>query len=230
MKFVISRFKFFCFCLWYAGLASSQESADSRRIDPRSDLIVHESATKPKKHLWSLILHTPFNLADSGRLLGLEGSYAYHYGEFWPTFSFQQVRAQSEKVAFSARSEWKAEPLPLDDLIGITVLGAGLSYPSDWVQDLVDEDKLFTISTASLNYVMMADGNSDNNYSGWGLRADFGVHYRPDVNWHYGLKASYHLSKVKRPVDTADTADAIAAHRSVLLSWPSLGFDLSLYF
>ena len=206
--------------------AFSQEDSDPRRIDPITGLVALESEIEPKKHRWSLVFHTPHNLADTGRLLGIEGLYAYRWGKLWPEFSFRRITAQTEKVSWPA-FDGSGAGNALDDQIGIAIFGAGLSLPSTWVQELTDEKGLYTTSAASLNYVVMSDGTSSNNFAGLGLTADFGLHYRAGESWHYGLKTGYHLSKVRRmPLFDGEPS----ALRSQYLSFLSLGFDLSLYF
>ncbi len=205
----------------------SQGFAESRRIDPLTNQVTFESEAEVKKHRWSLVFHTPHNLADTGRLLGIEGLYAYRWGELWPEFSFQRMTAQTEKISWPAFDGPVAAGNALDAEIGIAIFSAGLSFPSTWVQELADEKGLFTTSAASLNYVVMSDGGASNNFAGLGFKADFGLHYRAGESWHYGLKTSYHLSKVKRePLFDGEPS----APRSQILSFLSLGFDLSLYF
>ncbi len=107
------------------------------------------------------------------------------------------------------------------------VWGLGLSYESSYIQDFLGYEKMYETITASPSWIRIHEGFMGENYTGPGIRADYGVHYRFSKIMHLGLKFSYNIFSTKRPEAYIDEPQYI---RHLSISWTSWALDFTVYF
>ena len=80
---------------------------------------------------------------------------------------------------------------------------------------------------AHLIYHQFEEQTTAFSFSGFGVRADFGLNYRTSENFHVGTRMSYHLAPVSREENfTLEPRD----DRSLTLSWLDFAFDFTFYY
>ncbi len=134
-----------------------------------------------------------------------------------------KFRAMSEFNQYRALNTWE-----LENTYDTTILfGLGLSYETSYIQDFLGYEKMFETITASASYIRIHESYMNENYTGPGIRADYGVHYRFSKAMHLGAKFSYNLFSTKRPEAYLDEAQP---PRHLSISWTSFALDFSIYF
>jgi hypothetical protein len=176
----------------------------------------------------SLLYHVNADLKDATKVSTFEFNYAKKFDLAWLEFFVAR-----STINFSQMAKYNATVLrgaSLDDILaedeGILSLGAGLSYRTRYIQDLLGFDTWFESVGASLAYYQMDENFTEEKFSGLGIKADFGIHKRTSKNFHIGGKMSYNLAPVKRSAD----GDEPSSDRALLLRWLSFAVDLSYYF
>lgn len=187
--------------------------------------------TSSDLHRLSGIYRTNLNLKKMDGLSSFEIGYSYKMNLFWSELFVQKTSGRFECLATN-NENISASSTDLEqtksDLI---TLGAGLSLRSTIIQDLLGEivnaERLFESTAAALTYNRFTDNYRSETFTGPGLRAEYGIHYRATPGFHVGPRFSYNLATVKRPKETDDQN---SSKRSLVLSWATLGLDLSFYF
>ncbi|MBI2520559.1 MAG: hypothetical protein HYV97_09075 [Bdellovibrio sp.] len=134
-----------------------------------------------------------------------------------------KFRAMSEFNQYRSLNTWELE----NTYETAILFGLGLSYETSYIQDFLNYEKMFETITASASYLRFHESYMNENYSGPGIRADYGVHYRFSKAMHFGLKFSYNLFSTKRPEEYVDEPQPL---RHLSISWTSVAFDFSIYF
>jgi hypothetical protein len=177
------------------------------------------------------------DLTQATRLIGLDASYAYHLGNFWPSLMANITQAKFSEISknpqyASSRSNPLSEtsnPKPLDSNENLLILGAGMGYrfllPTalNWF----NIDNLFNVFTAYATYISLKEGASSQTYTGFGLRTDYELTKRISSKIDFGIKISYHWGEVKR--NEAFPSES-SNDRTLSLSWMSAGLGTSYYF
>lgn len=167
------------------------------------------------------------NLRDAASLSTIEFTYSKKFQKIWLEGSIAKTSAKTKRLTDynslvgNPTSELKEEN---SDLMQF---GAGAMYRTTYIQNILPSSRFFETISAQATYNQFEDIISEQSYSGFGMKADFGIHNRLSPNFHLGAKFSYNLNTVKRE---AETEDESPNSRSLLLHWVSIGVDLSLYF
>jgi hypothetical protein len=175
----------------------------------------------------SFLYHLNNDLTALTNLQTVEFNWAHRFDLAWVEFFFFRTQAKFEELTENNPNEGgiTADLLQSDD--SVLAGGASISYRGNWVGELFQSDKVFSTISAGLGWYRFSESLRGLTYSGPGLKCDFGVHRRSSRSIHYGMKMSYHLSHTKR---AAEFEGESSSARSQVLSWLSLGFDLSFYF
>lgn len=198
-----------------------------KQRDFETGLVKEDYNTQMDKARTSFHLLANHDLASVTGLYSLEFIYAHRFESLWWEFVASKTSAKFGEI--SQRNSELA--LALDDLEStqedLISLGMGVGFRNSWIQNLIRYDDIFSTTSAALTYNKFSENFIGRDYSGPGLRADFGIHKRSSTRMHYGFKMSYNLAQVKRAkqVDTEDSAS-----RSLTLSWLSAGLDISFYY
>ncbi len=198
-----------------------------KKRDPNSGIYLSEYSTFKDKNRISFLYHLNNDFTALTNLQTIEMNWARRFDLAWVEFFFFRTQAMFEELTENNSSEGplSSDLLQSDD----TVLagGASLSFRGNWIGEFLDSDKVFTSTSAGIGWYRFTENFRNRIYSGPGLKCDFGIHRRSSQTIHYGVKMSYHLSHTKR---AAEFEGEGSSARSQVLSWLSMGFDLSFYF
>jgi hypothetical protein len=184
---------------------------------------------------YSLLLHFNANLAALTGITSFEFAYAKKLETAWMEFFISKATVSFTEVTSKNPNDLNLANLTDEDLdfnkSGLLTFGGGLAYRTTFIQNLVPSDRVFETVAGHLTYSQFSEPETEVKYAGWGVRADFGVHYRMNESFHIGGKMSYNLSTVRRSTEIDFNPETVtSAERSLALNWVSLGFDLSYYF
>lgn len=198
-----------------------------KRRDVETGLFLEDYNTDEDKNRTSFLYHLNNDLTDLTGIQTLEFNYAHRFELAWVEFFGLRTTGRFEELTTNNPSEGADSTELRETEDSILAFGASISYRSNWVQELVNSDKMFTTTAAGIGWYNYTQNLRVKSYSGPGLKTDFGLHLRSSRSIHYGMKMSYHLANVKR---SAEFDGETSSQRSHTLSWLTFGFDLSFYF
>lgn len=167
------------------------------------------------------------NMRDAASLSTLEFTYSHKFKKVWLEGYISQTSGKTKRFTdYNSRVSTPTADM-LEENSDIGQFGFGAMYRTTYIQNLIPSERLFETISAMATYNQFEDVVSEQSYSGFGLKADFGIHHRLSRAWHIGGKLSYNLSTVKRE---AESEEEKPNDRSLLLRWVSVGVELSLYF
>jgi len=216
-------------------------TADTLTMEDNENLILKEKnsstgiydddyeTTKDDSRL-SFLYRTNANLKKMDGLSSYEIAYAKKIDLFWGEFFLSQTAARFETITTQNEN---IEPYSADkdqSNTKLTSFGAGFSLRSTIVQNIlnnvINAERFFETSSADITYNTFTSDYSS-KFSGYGFRADYGIHYRAYPSFHIGPHFNYNLVAVKK----APEADRnTSSSRTLLLTWTTFGIDLSFYF
>lgn len=198
-----------------------------KRRNVKTGLFMKDYNTYEDKNRTSFIYHVNNDLTALTNIQTLEFNYAHRFELAWVEFFGLRTAGKFAELTDNNPSDGADTDELRDTDDQVLAFGAAISYRSDWVQELVGSDKMFTTTSAGLGWYNYTQNLRVKSYSGPGLKCDFGLHRRSSRSFHYGLKMSYHLADVKR---AAEFEGETSSQRNQVLSWLTFGFDLSFYF
>lgn len=196
--------------------------------DIETGLMVDRHRIKEDKNRISFLFHVNTNLYNISDVTGLEFNYAHHFKNYWLEFFFMRTQADFYRIV----DETNSADLPASSTLDqsndeLSIYGIGISMRGAWIQELINSESIYTHTGANLAYYNLNQNLSSTSYSGPGLKADFGIHVRNSKTMHYGLRTTYYLAHVRR-AQAFEGEDS--SNRSLLLTWMTIGVDLSFYF
>lgn len=198
-----------------------------KNFDLEAGVSLDSYTTRSDSSRISLLYNLNTNPMEAMDVSGLEFQYARKLDRAWWEFYGAQSSATFSAVADdnSQFPGFSNEEVADQSLTTIT-LGTGLSYRTSLIQTLFSSDNLFETMGAFINYNKTSTDLGE-SYSGPGMKADLGLHFRSSNSFHWGARFNYNLAHVKRAQnnDTETTSS-----RSLLLQWTSFAVDLSFYF
>lgn len=198
-----------------------------KRRDIETGVFLQDYNTYSDKNRTSFLYHVNNDINSITNITTLEFNYAHKFELAWLELFAIRTTATFNEITDSNPNDFSGgEALDLTEE-SLLAFGAGLSYRSSWIQELVNSDKMFTTTAASLGWYSLSENFSGFTYSGPGIKTDFGIHRRSSRSMHYGVRMSYNLASVKRAQETELER---SSQRSLTLSWLTVGFDLSFYF
>jgi len=195
--------------------------------DFETGLFLDDYNTYKDQNRVSFLYHLNNDLTALTNLQTLEFNWAHRFDLAWLEFFFLRTQAKFEELTENNPKEGgtSSDLLQSDDIV--IAAGASLSYRGNWIGELLQSDKVFSTTSAGIGWYRFTESLRGSTYSGPGLKTDFGIHRRSSRSLHYGMKMSYHLSHTKR---AAEFEGESSSARAQVLSWLSLGFDLTFYF
>ncbi len=104
--------------------------------------------------------------------------------------------------------------------------GFGIAYRSTFIQNFIKSGDYFETTSAHINYNLLSEVMTTDVFTGFGFKADFGIHKRFSRYFHLGAKFSYNIAALTRdPVEGEDSSTL----RSLVLHWIGIGIDLTYY-
>jgi hypothetical protein len=148
---------------------------------------------------------------------------------------FEEVSENKENTSIGNGA--KPDDLNMTFLMG----GLGLSYRFKLLNHWTIFENIYHTTSVFGTYLTMTEKLSEVNhalfgglvsrkdldYTGYGMRADYGIHYRAAQSFHYGLKMTYNLGWVEREALTSIESNTA---RRLNLAWMSLAAEIGYYF
>lgn len=173
----------------------------------------------------SLLVHTQSDLSQAQDYYSIEGSYAMRFDNIWLESYLAQTTA-SFSALFGDQTSTVDSSTP-DASEKILTAGLGLGHRFNVIQELLGGEKWYETVQSYLTYSLMNETYSGESFQGFGLRADYGVHYRSDHKTHYGMRLSYHVSSLVR---AAANDTETRSNRSLTSGVLSLAFEYGIYY
>ncbi|WP_372653625.1 hypothetical protein [Halobacteriovorax sp.] len=214
-----------------SGKSKDEKSIDEelkiKNYDLESGLSLDSYSTSKDSSRVSLLYNLNSNPMKAMDISGIEFQYAkrldYAWWEFYGAQSsaiFSQVADDNSQFPTSTADDIANQTLTT------TTVGTGLSYRTSLIQTLFESDNLFETMGAFVNYNNTSTELGE-SYSGFGMKADLGIHFRSSNTVHWGVRFNYNIAHVKR---SATTSTETSSQGSLLLNWTSLAGDISFYF
>lgn len=212
---------------------------EQKSITLRDDIILYDfnekTGVKDNKHFtgtdvgrFGISYFTGQRVRDLGSFRSLEASYSHRLKELWLSGFIAKMDAQFEDITENKAGESKPDDLG-ESLLNF---GFGIEYRFKFFHHWFETEHFFQSVNAYLTYSLLSEeaANTSSNsldYDGYGLRTDYGIHYRASSSLHYGLKLSYNLAWLEREAEFATEA---SNDLRLQLAWLSFGFDIGYYF
>ena len=166
--------------------------------------------------------------SDFGAISDYEFQFAYNIGTFWLESVIGQGKAQFGAVGSNSSSGLEGQFIREDELEeSYLYLGIGGSLQSRHLTSLFGFDRVFETFTGYVTYHTLSETLREEDYAGFGARADAAVNYLLSNNSHIGVRFSFGFSSLKR-AQASETE--VSAERSLMFRWNRIGADYSFYF
>ena len=203
------------------------ENLEIKRYDLEKGLSLDNYSTRQDNLRLTAMYNFNIDPIDLAGVTGFEFQIAKKLDHAWWEFYV----AQSNSIFSSVTEDnsqfpgFTQEEIENQTLTTLSI-GTGISYRTTLIQTLFESDNLFETVGAMVAYNSTKTELGE-SYSGPGIKADFGLHYRSSERFHWGARFNYNMAQVKRSqeIDTESSID-----RSLLLQWTTFAVDLSIYF
>lgn len=176
----------------------------------------------------SFLFHINADLKDMFEVTSFEFIYAKKMKNYWWESSFSMASGNFDEITENNEVALGATDEDLLAGTGKTMTFAtGIAHRSTLIQEFIDAGDYFETVSAMASYNIFSESVVGDGFSGFGMKADLGVHKRITPSYHFGLRMSYFLASVQR---SAKDKTERTASRSLMLHWITIGADLSFYF
>lgn len=170
---------------------------------------------------------TNSDIRDAADISTFEFHYAKRMEWYWLEFHFARTTATNREI-FGFNTNIDAESdLLYQETSSINEFGIGLGTKTKYSQMFFDSRIMFETLSATLNYVSLSEAFYGDDYTGFGVKADYGISWRFASSYHLAIKGSYHLASVKKERVNDDER---SFQRSLLIDWFALGIDMTFYY
>lgn len=211
----------------YSDMRDSDQDIIIRQIDRELGIFLDDYTTDSDQHRFGLQYHFNSDLKNPFEMATFEGNYAYRLGVAWLEFCAALTRGKYREMTRINNSIGGETEDQLEQTASNLSIGGGLGYRTRYIRNLIKSDNIFETIAAYLTYNSFSDTNRSESYTGYGIKADFGVHKRTGARSHWGMKMSYNLATVRKSEEFEGQGSAA---RSLTLTWLTLGLDYSFYF
>ncbi len=209
---------------------------ESMIYDFNTDLGIKDQRryTGTDKNRFSVAGHISGSYEHPNDILGAELSYmrrSSSYNQIWWGFQFFQHQTYFAAITrnHSSGSDINAESnfvRPSDAKNTVMAAGLGVGYRFKLLLDFFETEDMFESVDVFVNGLRLNESFIDQEYQGYGLTTNYGLHKRSSTSFFYGGKLSYNVASVTR--------DAIGeekkSERSLALGWLSLAFELGFFY
>lgn len=206
---------------------SGNQALSIPQIDEEVGIQLDAYSTDQDQSRASLGYQFSSNLRDLTGLSSLDFTYSRKFKKIWLEGHLSLTSAKTKRLTDYNPLVGTPSSELLEENSSLTQFGFGAMYRTTYIQNMISSSRFFETISAMATYNQFEDVVSEQSYSGFGVRADLGIHRRLSPAWHIGGKLSYNLSTVKRE---AEFEEEKPNQRSLLLRWVSVGVELSLYF
>lgn len=180
----------------------------------------------------TLAYFTAMNPSEFGTLGDYEFQFAYGLGNYWFEALIGQGKADFGTVGTNSSQTQASDSEGFfqrdEDLQeSYLYLGVGASLRSFHLADLFGFSRVFETFHGYLTYHTLSEELREEDYAGFGVRADASINYLLSPSSHFGVKLSYGLSALKR---AQAYEGENSSQRSLMFRWVKAGLDYSFYF
>jgi len=211
----------------YREMKDSDQDIVISQIDKELGIYLEDYSTDNDQHRFGLNYHFNTDLKNPFEITTMEANYAYRLGVAWleicaalTTGKYRELTRLNGSIG--AESENQRE----ENATNLT-LGGGLGYRTRYIRNLINSSNIFETIAAYLTYNSFSDNFRSESYTGYGIKADFGVHKRTGARSHWGMKMSYNLASVRKAKQFEGEGSAA---RSLTITWLTFGLEYSFYF
>ena len=219
------------------------EEKSFREIQRDSEINLYKEALIPTSHSEDNLIGDPhytqgdvagFSIAgqiapdydDFAQIQSFELGYRYRWGtesDFWITAMFKLTQGDYDALA-DERSGSSGDALITrgQNTQTFNTFGLGGGYRFRAFADLFSFERVFETSHAYITYSQHDDGTNSQNYSGFGLMADYSLNYRASRSFFYGLKMSYNWRFMERVQEGSEPL----SDRTLIFGWTSFGLEI----
>ncbi|MCK5883125.1 MAG: hypothetical protein KAG61_05510 [Bacteriovoracaceae bacterium] len=174
----------------------------------------------------SLVASHGTNLKSPGNMYSIELNYALRLDSIWVETFISQTTANFNSL-FGSQDNTVDDAGIGDTTEKMISGGIGLGHRFNYIQELLGSSKWYESTTAFATYNLMEETYTAKPFQGFGLRTDFGIHYRMNPSSQVGLKGIYHVASLVRGPqnDTEKRTD-----RSLTTASLSFAFEYGMYF
>lgn len=207
--------------------SSDNSELSTRQRDSETGLLREVYNVKADKGKYSFLFHVNSDLKDIADISTFEFIYGFKRDFGWIDFSIAKTSGEFQELTENNPSLGALSQELMEERGGVLTLGLGVGFRTNYVRHLIAMDTLYETVAASLTYNQFDETFRGEKFSGPGIKADFGIHKRTSESFHFGAKMSYNLAHVKK---AQEFEGQNSAARSLLLTWLSLGLDLTFYY
>jgi hypothetical protein len=211
----------------YEEMKDSDQDIVIKQIDKSMGVFLEDYTTQSDQHRFGLNYHFNTDLKSPFEVTTLEANYAYRLGVAWLEFALAYTTGKYREMTRLNTSIAAETELQREESATNLTFGGGLGYRTRYIRNLINSQNIFETIAAYLTYNSFNDNFRTESYTGYGIKTDFGVHFRSGARSHWGAKLSYNLASVRKAKEF-DTQGSAA--RSLTLTWATFGLDYSFYF
>ncbi len=167
------------------------------------------------------------------RLNSFDFSYRYrskNWHKLWYSALYKSTQTDFRTITQNRSSNGSdtegAFQRPNDADQAIQTFGLGASYRFKFLPDFLNLERWFVTTSVYATYNTLAEDFTQFRYRGWGMIADYGLHYRSRTSFFFGGKFTYNLAWVER----SQRSNESQSDRSLSLGWFSLGLEMGILF
>ncbi len=149
----------------------------------------------------------------------LRRSEAWH--KLWWGATYRRAESQWDEITTNNQSGGEsAFDRPGDADQTINSLGLGFGYRFKLFLDFFETKDVFESVQVFGTYNTLAEGFTGDNYKGYGMTADYGLHKRTRASFFYGGKFTYNIAWVEGP----------ESNRTLSLGWYTFALEAGFIF
>lgn len=223
---------------------SNDELLEKKEVTLQDDSIIYDmnsdTGIKDKSHYTGRD-----NYKLSGNYLGhfelnkftdissFDFNFSKRFSEVWVETFISKTAAtfkaisENKQLNINAQTTSEARWIRPDDAKqSLISMGVGIGYRFKMIYQFIETNDVYETITAYVSRHLLDESFRGDDYNGYGLRADYGIHKRSSTSFFYGAKASYNFGWVKRHLadGESDTDGTLS------LSWLSLGVEAGYYY
>ncbi|TNF01321.1 MAG: hypothetical protein EP326_04640 [Deltaproteobacteria bacterium] len=211
----------------YAETAEDNDELLTRERDEDTGLLREAYNIKQDSGRYSFLYHINADLKNAVDISTFEFIYGQKRDFGWLEFSIAKISGEFQELTENNAALGGESQDLQEESDGVLVLGVGLGWRTKYVRHLVAMDTLYETISAQVTYNQFDENFRGESFSGPGIKADFGIHKRTSEAFHFGVRMSYNLAHVKKAQEFEGHSSPA---RSLLLTWLSLGLDLTFYY
>lgn len=148
-----------------------------------------------------------------------------NWHKLWWGATFKHTNALFKDIADNNPNEANVTKRKGTASESINTFGIGVGYRLRLLLDFLQTDKVMETVQVFATYNTLHDSSTDFNYRGYGMVADYGLHWRTRSSFFWGGKFTYNLSWVER-----SQAHTPQEARSLSLGWYTFALEGGFYF